>query len=109
VHVDVHRPKAAGAVIRVAVASDPVARVRATEVFAGAREAPRQKAPRFVEPNGARHGDPSAGSPSRARASGRRSRYLLKVGLSGRCPFTSASRPTAGVEDARGANPALGL
>ena len=67
--------------VRVAVAGDPVATIRATEVLAGAREASRQKAPRFVEPNGARPGDPSAGSPSRARASGRRSRYLLAVRL----------------------------
>ena len=77
VHVDVHGPEAVGAVVRVAVACNPAVAVRATEVLASAREPPRQRAPRFVEPNGARRRDPSAGSPSRARASGRRSWYLL--------------------------------
>jgi hypothetical protein len=80
-HVDVLGPEPGAAVIRVTVACDPAVAVRATEVLAGAREAPRQKAPRFVEPNGARRRDPSAGSPSRARTSGRRSRYLLGVRL----------------------------
>jgi hypothetical protein len=81
VHVDVLGPEAGGAVVRVTVARDPAVAVGATEVLAGARKAPRQKAPRFVEPNGARRRDPSAGSPSRARTSGRRSRYLLAVRL----------------------------
>jgi hypothetical protein len=79
VQVDVLGPEAGGAVVRVTVACDPAVAVGATEVLAGAREAPRQKAPRFVEPNGARRRDPSAGSPSRARTSGRRSQYLLGV------------------------------
>src|SRR5688572_31244512 len=73
-------PETLRAVVRVAVAADGPVAVGAAEVFACAREAPRQKAPRFVEPNGARRGDPWAGSPTRARASGRRSRYLLRSG-----------------------------
>jgi hypothetical protein len=51
-HVDVPRPETDGAVVRVAVASDVVVALGAAEVLAGAREAPRQEAPRFVEPNG---------------------------------------------------------
>jgi hypothetical protein len=54
VHVDMHRPEAGGAVVRVAVAGDLSATVCATEVCAGAREAPRQEAPR--DPDGARRG-----------------------------------------------------
>jgi hypothetical protein len=56
VHVDVHGPEAGGTVVRVAVAGDLSATVRATEVFVRAREAPRQEAPRFVDPDGARRG-----------------------------------------------------
>jgi hypothetical protein len=55
-HVDVHGPETAGAMIRVAVAGDLTAAVRATEVFVRARKAPRQEAPRFVDPDGARRG-----------------------------------------------------
>ena len=54
VHVDMHRPQAGGAVIRVAVAGNLSTAVCAMEVFAGTRETPRQKAPRFVDPYGAR-------------------------------------------------------
>jgi hypothetical protein len=56
VHVDVHGPETGGAVVRVAVAGDRSAALRATEVLVGAREAPRQEAPRFVDPDGARRG-----------------------------------------------------
>ena len=80
VDVDVLRPQALGAVVRVPVARDQSATVFATEVFASAREAPRQEAPRFVEPNRARQGDPWAGSPRGRGVSGRRSRYLRRRG-----------------------------
>jgi hypothetical protein len=98
VHVDVLGPEAGGAVVRITVACDAAVAVRATEVLAGAREAPRQKAPRFVEPNGARRRDPSAGSPSRGRTSGRRSRYLqasdyLAIFASGMNPWLASLRP----------------
>jgi hypothetical protein len=78
-------PEAGWAMVGVAVAGDQQATVIATEDFERAREA-RQEAPRFVEPNRARSGDPSAGSPPRALVSGRRSRYLLeKTYPPGRC------------------------
>jgi hypothetical protein len=56
VHVYVHRPETGRAVVRVAVAGDLTAALRATEVFVRAREAPWQEAPRFVDPDGARRG-----------------------------------------------------
>jgi hypothetical protein len=71
--VDVQRPEAGGAVVGVAVAGDLSATVCTTEVFGGAREAPRQEAPRFVDPDGARRGRSVGGIATRARASGRRS------------------------------------
>ena len=42
--------------VRVPVAGDRMATLTATEILAGAREAPRQEAPRFVEPNGSAPG-----------------------------------------------------
>ena len=77
IDVDVHRPQAVRTVVGVAIPGDQLAAVRTTEVLACAREAPRQRAPRFVEPDGAARGRSVWGSPSWARASSRRSCYLL--------------------------------
>ena len=78
VHVDVTGPKAERAVVRVAIAFDVVAAIKAGEALASAREAPRQKdtSLRRTErgaPNGSRVGSPSRG----ARGISRRSAYLL--------------------------------
>ncbi len=56
IHVDVYGPETDRAVVRVPVAGDRMAALTATEILAGAREAPRQEAPRFVEPNGSAPG-----------------------------------------------------
>jgi hypothetical protein len=77
VDVDVHRPQAGRAVVRVAVTGDLVAALGAAEVLACAREAPRQKAPRRIEPNGGAQGRSSNGIASLgARSSGPGAVYL---------------------------------
>jgi Luciferase len=56
IHVDVYGPETGRAVVREPVAGDRMATLTATEILAGAREARRQEAPRFVEPNGSAPG-----------------------------------------------------